>query len=438
MLPFDRVLPRLFGVALVAHIVGNWHQPDLPSLDGWIALLVGLLGITLLLVPTRLVFLLSAAATGLSVVTEIPQTGNHWLLTGLASLIILITGGRGPMLTVGLRWLLVVFYGFAAFAKLNAGFFDPNTSCALFYANQSLGSWGLLTVPPSSVLARVAIWGTALIELSVVPLLIWRRTRWLGIVVGSLFHGLISLDLDQHFYDFTAVLYFLFAAFLPSGRPEGTDRGRIGLLTKWIAAPATFFLVVLSVLSPTEATTRILSIAPFLLWIPFLVGWIGYTVRKREPSALDWRLAPAAGAVVALAFLNGLTPYTELKTAYSFNMYSNLLTAQGVTNHMLIPQTFRLRDGYRGPVQIVESSDPGLSIYRKRGYLIAYPQFQQYLVGRSISVTFVRDGITTKVDDTHAVPGLASTGPWWWHFMPLRALDEQSPPRCQDVFLPAL
>lgn len=435
MLPGQQLLARLFGVALVAHVVGNWHQPDLPSLVGVSELLVGLLGVALLLWPARRLLLAAAAATVLSVVAEIPQMGNHWLLAGLASLTIFVTNGHDPKMGAGLRWLLIVFYGFAALAKLNAGFFDPSTSCAVFYANQSLGSWGVGNLP--SATSGVAILSTVLIEVSVVPLLLWRRTRWLGVVVASLFHGLISLDLDQHFYDFTAVLYFLLAAFLPdsTASPAGL---RPGPVVKWLVSPAAVSLVLFSVLPPSDLSVQILSVGPFVLWLPFLVVWIRFVARRWEPPAIGWRPGLAGGAVVALAFINGLSPYAELKTAYSFNMYSNLLTAQGVSNHLLIRRTFPLRDGYDGPVEIVQSSDPGLEVYRERGYLIAYPQFQQYLVGRSASITYVRDGVTTTVDDSQAISGLAMSGPWWWRFMPLRALDQRSPPRCQDVFLPAL
>ncbi len=437
MLASDRMLARLFGVALAAHVIGNWHQPDLPSLVGIIELLVGLLGIALVVVPTRPIWLIAAGATVLSVIGEIPQTGNHWLLAGLASLVILLT--RGAKMLAGLRWLLVVFYAFAAFAKLNSGFFDPTASCAVFYANQSLSSWGFSELSTDSVAATVAVWSSALIELTVVPLLMWNRTRWLGIVVGSVFHGLISLDLDQHFYDFTAVLFFLFAAFLPPSDLETVTRNsQLLSWARWIGACLAFALVVLSVLPTSPVTASLLSDLPFLLWVPFLLWWIGFILRRREAVGLEWRLAPATALVVVLAFLNGLTPYVELKTAYSFNMYSNLLTAEGETNHLLIPRTFPMRDGYDGPVEIVETSDPGLDLYREREYLIAFPQYQQYLVGRSVSVTYIREGATTTIADTQSIPGLATSGPWWWRFMPLRALDQQSPPRCQDVFLPAL
>jgi hypothetical protein len=288
-----------------------------------------------------------------------------------------------------------------------------------------------------SFLAPVVIWATVVIELSVVPLLVWKRTRWLGVLVGSLFHGVISLDFSQHFYDFTAVLFFLFAAFLKLDHEPSPDPFS-GRVTKFLAAPISLLMVGLSVTTPSEASSQLLRVVPFILWIPFLLWWLYFVWRRREPAAVQWKVPPVVAAVVAVAFVNGLTPYFEVKTGYSFNMYSNLVTAQGESNHFLLQSTLPLRDGYEGPVDIIESSDPGLELYRDRGYVIAFPQFQRYLAGRSLSVTYSRNGSVTSVADKAEVDGLASLGPWWWRWMPLRSLDLQSPPRCQDVFLPAL
>jgi hypothetical protein len=282
-----------------------------------------------------------------------------------------------------------------------------------------------------------AIWATAAVELSVVPLLIWKRTRWVGILVGSVFHGVISLDLDQHFYDFTAVLCFLFAGFLVTDQDQ--ERELLGgPVVKWVAVPVSLLLVVLATIPPTATTSQILRVFPFILWVPFLFWWVGVVLGHRVTVSIARRIPAPVVAVAALAVINGLTPYFELKTGYSFNMYSNLVTAQGESNHFVVQRTLPLRDGYRGPVDIIESSDPGLEAYRDRGYLIAYPQFQQYLMGKNLSVTYERLGTTSTIADTSQIQGLATSGPWWWRYMPLRALDKNSPARCQDVFLPAL
>jgi hypothetical protein len=74
-------------------------------------------------------------------------------------------------------------------------------------------------------------------------------------------------------------------------------------------------------------------------------------------------------------------------------------------------------------------------LYRELGYLVAYPQFQRYLVGKDLTVDFRRgEEEFSEVDSSE----IANPGPWWWRFFPLRSLDTRDPPRCQEVFLPAL
>jgi hypothetical protein len=112
-------------------------------------------------------------------------------------------------------------------------------------------------------------------------------------------------------------------------------------------------------------------------------------------------------------------------------MYANLVTAQGRSNHFLVRRTFPLRDGFDGPVEILDSQDPDLRLYQDREYLIAYPEFVRYMADHpGTQVTFARDGVTQT--------SVTEAPKWWWRFFPLRSLDANNPPRCQDVWLPAL
>jgi hypothetical protein len=188
------------------------------------------------------------------------------------------------------------------------------------------------------------------------------------------------------------------------------------------------------------ASDFLLLTFPFYFWIPFSIWWLVAVARFGRAGVeehLEWRISLAAGAVIALTLLNALSPYLEVKTAFSFNMYANLVTAEGKTNHFIVPATLPLRDGYEGPVEIVSSSDSGLMYYPRYGYLVAWPQFRIYVADHpDIEVSYRRGS------ESFAYPGnapeLSEPVPWWWRWLPLRALDTQSPPRCQDVFLPAL
>ena len=436
---------RLCGVAFVAHVVGNWSQPDIPAPVGWVNLVVGVAGLGLMMRPTRSTLLAASAVVVVSVLLEMPITGNHWLIAGLVGAAILVTGGNEQRFLPAARLVLLAFYSFAAFAKLNSGFFDPTVSCAVFYANQSLGSFGLPTLDFEGFVARVLIWATVVIEASVPIALMWRRTRYFGVLLGTVFHTLISFDLDQHFYDFTAVLIALFVLFLPD-RSIGSISEQLAEITRRKLVPSGLLvgmvgvLVLLSVFPLTPTTAFILSRLPFVFWVPFSLLWIAAVVRARAPgAALSWRTGMAGAAVVVLTVLNGLTPYTELKTAYSFNMYANLVTSQGESNHFVVRSTLPLRDGYEGPVEILESSDEGLERYRDEGYLVAFPQLRQYLSIRpDVGLTYRRDGEVTVLAQASLRPELVDPGPWWWRFLPLRAIDTRNPPLCQAAFLPAL
>ncbi len=436
---------RLFGVALVAHVVGNWSQPDIPAPVGWVNLVVGGIGLALVIRPSRSLLVASSVLVVASVLLEMPVTGNHWVLAGLAAAAIAVSGGRDDRFFPAVRLILLVFYVFAAFAKLNAGFFDPSVSCAVFYANQSLAGFGLPPLAVGGFLARGMIWATVAIEISVPITLMWRRTRYLGVLIGTVFHTLISFDLNQHFYDFTAVLIALFVLFLPDRSIELVS-DQIAEVRRRKIVPVSVLVGLLGVLvllagfPATPVSASLLQLVPFVFWVPFSLVWIAALIRARAPGGItNWRPNVAGVGIVIFAVLNGLTPYTEVKTAYSFNMYANLVTSQGISNHFVVRSTWPLRDGYEGPVEILESSDPGLEAYRDGGYLIAYPQLRRYLSSRpNTSLTYRRFGEVVTLARASLRPELVDPGPWWWRFFPLRAIDTLSPPRCQDVFLPAL
>lgn len=441
-----RLFLRLWGVAAIAHVVGNWQQPNVPSLAGLALLAVGLLGVGLALVPGRRVFVALCATIMLSAICETPRLYNHWLVAALVSAAALLAGGRPDRLAPTARLVFLVFYAYAAFAKLNSGFFSRETSCGLFYANHSLDAAGLPTISPHSVWAWAPIVGSALIELAVPLLLLVRRTRTVGVVLASVFHFAISLDLAQHFYDFTSVLFALLALFLPSATVARFEKGMARIPARARRLLSLGFTVlggvmVGSAVVPVGAhTVFFVRELPFLLWIPAGLTLLVALVAFRErPESLSFRVSGWGLAVALLTLVNGATPYLELKTAGGFNMYANLLTAEGRSNHWLIRRTWPLRDGYVRPVEILASSDVGLLRYRDRGYRIAFPEFRRYLATRpDTSVTYRRGGAVFAVARAGEDPILSDAGPWWWRLFPLRSLDSIDPPRCQDEWLGAL
>ncbi len=108
--------------------------------------------------------------------------------------------------------------------------------------------------------------------------------------------------------------------------------------------------------------------------------------------------------IVGLVVLNGLSPYLELKSGFGFNMYSNLVTVGGETNHFLVPGTAELRSSQSETAVILASVDGEQFDLERAG---DHPEWIEPL-------------------------------PWYLErFLPFRAVSTVDPPRCQPSFLPA-
>lgn len=273
----SRVFAGMWGVATIAHLAGNWRYGNVlpqPLLVGVFLAIAGLLGTAVLIRPHRWTVVALSVTIPVVGLLEAPLLSNHWLLAGFVSLAFLLTGARWERFEVAARWIFVLFYGFASFAKLNSGFLDPETSHGLYFLNQALEGIGLGPIDPASPLAWAASWGCVLVELSVVPMLLVGRTRRYGALLGILFHGLVSLDLANHFYDFTAVLLPLLCLFLPAefasrlARPVESMGPILRRSLTAVVACLGLGVTFASVTRLTDFTAWFLQYASFLWWTP--------------------------------------------------------------------------------------------------------------------------------------------------------------------------
>ena len=441
-----RWFARTFGLAVVAHLVGNpagWRGDELGGsiLLVVVSALLGVLGLLLLVRPDVRVLAAAAALTVVSLWLELPVTGNHWLLVGFVAIAVLLsvaTADPWAWLSVTGRWLLLGFYSFAAFAKLNTGFLDPSVSCGVFYANQSLSSFGLPTFDSDSPMGMVAIAGPVLTELSVPILLAFTRTRRAGVLLALVFHSIISLDLGQHFYDFTAALVVLLCLFLPESTTSSLEaRAARPSLTRSVALVVVGIAVLASLLPPAAPLVAIVKLLGFVAWIPVAAWLIVRTARAGlGPAPLPMRLrGPAAWVLVAVVVANGLTPYLELKTAVGFNMYANLSTVAGSSNHLVVRRTAHLSTVQDDLLGVVASEDDGLQTYADEGYLLPRRNLLDYLARNPDVSVVVRDEDgehTLSSSDGVRVPLVVRK------LVTFRAVDADDPPRCQARWLPAL
>ncbi len=441
-----RWFARTFGLACIAHLVGNpagWRGNEFggSTLLVVVSALLGLLGLLLLARPDVRVLAAAAALTLVSLWLELPVTGNHWALVGFVAVAVLIslaTADPWAWLSVTGRWLLLGFYSFAAFAKLNTGFLDPSVSCGVFYANQSLSSFGLPTFSGDSPMGMVAIAGPVLTELSVPILLAFTRTRRAGVLLALVFHSIISLDLDQHFYDFTAALVVLLCLFLPESTTSGFEaRASRPSRLRAFAVVVAVVVVTASLVPQFLPSVAIVDLLGFAAWVPVATWLIVRTARDGlGPAPQPMRLpGVAAWVLVAVVVANGLTPYLEVKTSLGFNMYANLVTVAGDTNHLVVRRTAHLSTVQDDLLEVVESEDDGLGAYADVGYLLPRRNLLDYLArhpGVSVVIQDEDGEHTLDSSDGVRLPLVVRK------MFTFRAVDAEQPPRCQALWLPAL
>lgn len=449
----------MWSAAAIFHAAGN-ALPLATTRDlaaGGIAALIGVMvSFVVLLAPHRWRLIGVAAALHLvDIWVSAPVVGNHWLLVGFVDIAILgaLVASRGEAesfqrrLFPIARGIVLVFYSFAAFSKLNTGFFDPVVSCAVEFLGDTSPSFG---VPAEDLhsggpLAWLAMLGGASIELSVPLLLLWKRTRAVGVLVAVMFHTVVSFHYERHFYDFATVLFPLFLLFLSEAywrrALEQLRELPFGARTRTIVRVIGFgfaaVAVAIQVLVPHILLPIVLGQLLFFGFGIAVVATVLRFLRSKPPTSVH---APFAGIgllgalLIGLVAFNGLTPWFELKTGYSFTMYSNLRIENGETNHLVIPWSLPLSDAHETVYEVVDSNDSGLLEYRDQGHGLVEQQLEIYLTAHpATEVTVARDGemITLSAGDVDPVGTLREK------FQLFRAVDLDGPPQCQVLWGPA-
>lgn len=442
---------RLWSLMVLAHVANNWTTVDfedrsIPNL------VLGLVAISVLMKPQhRWLRTAMAAMIPVSAIAEAPLIGNHWVLAAAVSLAALAarpwdeSSDWWRRFAPSARLILLVFYGFAAFAKLNEAFFDPVVSCSRFFANQMLGLGQLPEISAASWLAQLLPFATVVLELSIPVLVVVRRTRGVGVWLAMAFHLFLTLDLIGHFLDFTLVLIPLYLLFAPEGTLRRLDdrlpRTPILRGVPWLVVGAGVVVVTTMPLGETARVLGTLYVRVAWLWLLWI--FLRHLVfRKPGAGADSISLKPtsfAAAVIVGLVALNGLSPYLELKTGYGFNMYSNLSTVAGETNHYLVPLTASLRPDQTEVAIILASSDEDFAEYVDSGFALPLINLRHYLAENpGISVSFTVEGERFDLERAGDHPEWIETLPWYLErFAPFRAVPLSDPPLCQPSFLPA-
>ncbi len=341
--------------------------------------------------PRRWLLGLLCALQVLHLADGLPHVPNHRLILGFIDLVLLAAlvwpprdGDAWDGFVPAARAITVSLYAFAFFAKLNGDFLDPRSSCAaLFYGNVTRW-WPLL--PDGPAMRMVVIGATLVTEGFLAVGLCVRRLRPAAVLVGLVFHLLLALDATKAFLNFSAVMFCLLLLFFPRAFWESVahELERRGL--RPALGAGLLAIVVSGLFAAVDWQARSLA----YVWVRQGV-WSAYALALTV-FALHWwfsafapelplpRPSVAASVLVALAWLNGLSPYLGLKTRTTFDMYSNLRLEADRSNHWLIPRSLDAFGWLRDRVTLLESDDPLLrAAYAETGEELPYFELRSYL-----------------------------------------------------------
>lgn len=346
----------------------------------------------------------------MDVAFRMPNVTNHWLFTSLVNITILqsvlyvvykrksfdiddmeVYDTFAPVVRIE----VLILYFWAVFHKLNSGFFSPDVSCATeLLRAQHLD--GVLSSFP--LLLYLNAYFTIIIELGILLMLFFRKTRNAGVLIGLLFHLVLSYSTYNAFFDFTSMIaaaYFLFTtpAFnkrVDQWRKNTTTTAKSffsnysvsKLLMVCMAVVIVFGIV--SILNKILHDFKLFHLYFFWTLYGLILVYVllKFLFVKGETDEIKSPFSLRSGWFIILpliVFLNGTSPYLGLKTENSYAMFSNLRTEGGVTNHYIVPASFQVFDFQDNMVEIISSTDSTLQRVANDGHLMVLFEFRNHL-----------------------------------------------------------
>jgi len=336
------------------------------------------------------------------IVIYMPYVSNHWIFSGfvcltlLASIFLQIAKEKSFDISRKALWKtfapiirieLIILYFFVVWHKLNYDFFNPAISCGTDLIKDTMGI-GYLHVPDA--ILHLNAYATVIIETLIPLMLIFRKTRSLGVLIGLLFHNVIAYNNHNGYYDFSSAIFAIYFLFIT---PAFSVYLRLAI-SKFLQFKDTVYRQ-LRTFNPVNVI-MIIGIAIFsiglimgvekfindyvlIFWTLFSVTYIAIYIKtllsekdNTDREKLFKVRYPLLLIIPVLLLVNGFSPYLGFKTENSFAMYSNLRTEAGLSNHFFMPADIQLFDYQKDLVEINATSDPVLLEYAEKQRLITF------------------------------------------------------------------
>lgn len=390
----------------------------------------------------RMLFLLMLASL-ISTIAQAPAQSNHtmlrtavligyWLSFGYAWVRAMPISQVFENFVLAGRGSLLVMYVFGIFHKINTDFLNPETSCAVRL-------WQDMPFPLNAaqgpVMDFLAIYGTFAVEGVIMLALLYRPTRYLGLVIGICFHLLLSLSDYAAYTAFTTLSIALHVLFLSKTNAlaiaESREMAAIRSRAKQPIYVLSFVLLLLG--GAVAMYARNFSLTNLTLWpliLPLCYLILRYGAERPEEAPDRFARPAYVFAIVAagLYFFSGAMPYMGLKTAQSINMFANLRLEAGVSNHLVFPNppglftylddvaTITDTDGSRF-LRRYEALEWGIIYYDLVGHLADNPHLSvsYEMNGQSFADVSAAD-VQSDIDGMLHAPFVRK----WFHFQPVQ------------------
>lgn len=391
----------------------------------WAIVLFSLL---LFLYPRRTWILLALVGVSLALYAlRLPVASNNKTITAVMNGAILLSGavlylkaGRGPLdrtalydqVRVVARALLAIMYFYGIFHKINTDFLDPTVSCAVGLYVPLARPFGL----EDNLFGRyLAIYATFIIEGIAIISLYWKRYFAVGFILALVFHYIIPISAYSWYMDFSSLVFALYVLSIPTPASEmlygislnvaNTLRenfGRIGTLLPGLALLllAAAIVMLVTLVFPERSFDMVVHSVWILVWA--VAGGaamvvLTYVALRNMPCGNVTAPSPPAWVYVVpgLFFLSCWSPYVGLKTESSINMFSNLHTEAGQTNHLLFSKPPYLFNYQNEVVKVVDSSEEQWVRESQAGNYHVLHDLKLWLRWKPDAwVSYVKDGVT--------------------------------------------
>ena len=279
------------------------------------------------------------------------------------------------------RLAVIVFYFWVVFHKLNSGFLDLASSCAVVEFRVLADK--LPFIPQGDFMYYLAIYGTLLIEAAIPVFLVIPITRILGIITIFSFHWIIATNADTHhgmFYNFTSMLFALSFLFLPANFTENLNRliqneiaPKLNLVLlktvyRLLVSVSIMVLIVISIMQQYRGlkyvgTGEYMGLVHIGFWgfhiyaVVLLVLFIFTRRYSQEGNSYQLNFFKSGQRLLYVfplfLFLWGTQPYLGLRNQGPFNMFSNLKTGSPYWNHLIVPESMKIFE-YPDLVKVVD------------------------------------------------------------------------------------